>query len=146
MSLNISTRFRPMPELTTLIAFCAILCIMGLACQLFYHFCGNISLRRKAYPWLVCCGAAWFIAFIYYTSVSVQVLLFAVPLTLLMAYLSIKLTRFCSVCGKMVQQHMPAAHFCPHCGSFLESAPSESLEGQDTGDEGTGESLRGGTM
>ena len=53
-------------------------------------------------------------------------LAFVVPVSGLIAYLNIKLTRFCDHCGKTLisQNWFSPWRYCPACGSKLDSKPA----------------------
>ncbi|WP_422929217.1 hypothetical protein [Singulisphaera sp. PoT] len=88
----------------------------------------GVEAKRRWFPRYVILGSVLFVFFATTLSVinrpswsTLSILLFLVPACSLIAYLNLKLTRFCEGCGATVfnQNGFVPLNFCPKCGAKL---------------------------
>ena len=85
------------------------------------HMNRKAALKRKAFRWWMTVFAAFLVV---YFSISVpdKILLVAVlPVLAVVVFGSLRFTKFCDWCGRMVQTNLPFrnGNQCPRCGSDI---------------------------
>ncbi len=104
------------------LVFFATWVLLGIAGFYLFYLGNDVAFKRKWFPrWIALIGVL-FVLFIALTGFPMQMLLFAIPAILLISFVNIRQTRFCSSCGRMLWDSTPFSRpdFCSKCGAKLE--------------------------
>ncbi len=96
---------------------------LGIAAYILFSRSKNVVFKEKAFvPFNIGVGVL-FIFFLYLMSFPTLLILIAIPFTILITVLNIKINKFCQNCGKLVANSNPFSktRFCPQCGSSLDT-------------------------
>ena len=106
------------------LAFLVIWFCLGIGSLVFYQFCHNAQLKRRVHPWWMTFVGVLFLIFMLSEGIPPSALIFMGPAVLLITLLNIKFVRFCDGCGATVRMGnlFRKPHYCPRCGSQLESS------------------------
>ncbi len=96
--------------------------LLGVLGFYLFYLGKDADFKRKWWPWWIALIGVLFVLFIALTGFPLQTLLFAIPGILLISWLNIRQTRFCSSCGRMVLSSTPFLRpdYCSKCGAKLE--------------------------
>jgi hypothetical protein len=123
------------PETAAMLDRIVIACFIGTWIVLgiigvYFYLSKNVAFKRKWYPRFVILTGVLFVffsttimAFSVRSLELLVVVIVMVPFTLLIAYLNIKMTKFCDECGATLlnQNWFVAMRFCPKCGAELDA-------------------------
>jgi hypothetical protein len=100
--------------------FFVIWAALAVGSLIFFTSNKDVALKKRVFPRLVIGSCAVFGLVIFIMAPWPAALLFA-PFLALIAWLNIRMTRFCDACGKMLINHQwwSTVKFCPFCGAKL---------------------------
>jgi hypothetical protein len=76
--------------------------------------------KRRLWPWSIGLATVLFIGFMAAVGMPWTMVLGSVPILLVIAWLNLRMTRFCAGCGRMVVAGpISPPRFCTHCGTPL---------------------------
>jgi hypothetical protein len=78
----------------------------------------NARVKRKVFYWYMAVGGALVLGWFYMLFGLTGVLIF-IPLYMFSGYVTLKATRFCNSCGKVLIRQFIPARYCPRCGADL---------------------------
>jgi hypothetical protein len=94
------------------------LAVIGLA---LFQFSRNAKRKRRLFPWGIALSTALFIGSMFALGAPLGVVLGMTPFALLIAWLNLRMTRFCDSCGRTVIGGLGGRpRYCQHCGAPLE--------------------------
>lgn len=86
-----------------------------------FQFSRGARQKRRLLPWGVGLSSALFIGFMVALGVPWFVVLSMTPFVLLIAWLNLRMTRFCDSCGRTVIAGLGGRpRYCHHCGATVE--------------------------
>jgi ribosomal protein S27AE len=102
-------------------AFMALWILLGIASAIFYRK-ASYQTKKTAHPYIVAGFGIIFLAFVEWFAHG-DVPVFFVVAIIVISFLNIRLTRFCSRCGATIfQRGFSRFKFCPKCGAELQSS------------------------
>jgi biotin transporter BioY len=108
--------------------FSALWIILGITGFLLFHIKRDAEFKRRWFPPFVISTGVLFLGFVWLiTSLNpnkndpIAEMLFGVPFVILIMFLNIRMTKFCSNCGKTAYPRtFSAPKFCSDCGASLQ--------------------------
>ena len=96
--------------------------VLAIVSYLLFGISRNAALKRAIFPGFILFACALFNLFVVLLTGQLSILAFIAPASLFIAFLNIKLTKFCDACGATLFQHNPFTpmQFCPKCGAQLD--------------------------
>jgi hypothetical protein len=86
-----------------------------------FQFSRDARRKRRLFPWGIGLSSALFIGFMNALGAPWFVVLGMTPFVLLIAWLNLRMTRFCDSCGRTVIGGFGGRpRYCQHCGASLE--------------------------
>src|SRR5262245_54978165 len=99
--------------------------LLGVFSAAFYLLCNNAALKRKVHPPFVIGVSVLFLCFVVLMDFPHDAFFFClfVPMIVVLTFLNIRNTKFCSACGKTLFSQNPFVppKFCSKCGANLEN-------------------------
>jgi hypothetical protein len=79
------------------------------------------SVKRVAFRWWIVVFAVFLLVFIALTIEDLILMVFVIPVIAWVVFMSLRFTKFCDWCGRMVKTNLPFTdkHHCPRCGSSI---------------------------
>ena len=101
--------------------------LLGIGGAVFFYGGENAGLRRKLYPIYIVLISVVFIGFTLY--VQGRVPLFLAVIVPAIAFLNLRITRFCNSCGRMVVSRnlFVAPKYCQSCGARLDETGQSGI-------------------
>ena len=104
--------------------FIGVWVVLGVFSAAFFLFNNRAALKRKVHPPLVIGIGALFLGFVVLMDFPLDAFFYfvLVPAVVLITYLNLRNTKFCSACGKTLISQNPFTRprFCSRCGADLE--------------------------
>jgi len=108
--------------------FFAIWVLLAIGGYFFLDYKKNAEFKRRWHPRFVIFAGLLFICFVFILtslnprkSNSLGEMFFAVPFVILIIFLNIRMTKFCSKCGKTIySRSFSIPKFCSNCGASLD--------------------------
>jgi hypothetical protein len=85
------------------------------------HMKKSASVKRKAFRWWVGSFALFVLVLTAFEVDDIRLMVFMVPVIAWIVFASLRFTKFCEWCGRMVQTNLPFTDkkHCPRCGSRI---------------------------
>jgi hypothetical protein len=85
------------------------------------HMNKKASVKRKAFRWWMAAFALFLLVFTALTIEDLVLMVFVIPVIAWVAFMSLRFTKFCDWCGRMIQTNLPFTDkkHCPRCGSNI---------------------------
>ena len=79
------------------------------------------DVKRRAFRWFMIIFGIFLIVFTAVTIKDLVLMVFVVPVVSWVVFMSLRFTKFCDWCGRMVRTNLPFTdkHQCPRCGSRI---------------------------
>jgi hypothetical protein len=96
--------------------------LLAVGGAIFFYGGENAALKRKLHPFYIVLISVVFIAFTYY--IQGRIPIFMTAMVVVIAVMNLRITRFCSSCGRMVisRNLFVAPKYCQGCGAKLDDA------------------------
>ena len=81
----------------------------------------SAPMKRKAFRWWVWSLALFMLVVTGFEAEDIRLMVFMVPVVVGIVFASLRFTKFCEWCGRMVQTNLPFIdkEHCPRCGSKI---------------------------
>jgi len=85
------------------------------------HMNRKASVKRMAFRWWIAVFAVFFLVFTALTIEDLVLIVFVIPVIAWVVFMSLRFTKFCDWCGRMIQTNLPFTDkkVCPRCGSSI---------------------------
>lgn len=95
--------------------------VLGFTGFYFFQYKKDLDFKRKWFAWYVIGVSALFTAFVTLMARRVEAFLLVAPASALIAWLNIRMTKFCPACASTLINQMwwTKMSFCPRCGAKL---------------------------
>ena len=102
--------------------FFAVWLVLGALGFYFFYLNKNAAFKRKYFPWFMVFTGGLFLVFMSLTGMPPRSYFLAVPAIVLISFLNIWGTRFCSSCGRTIfsQGLGGRPEFCSSCGAKID--------------------------